>query len=455
MKLAGKRFLVAGLGESGLAMAKWLHLQGALVRVADSRVAPPNLAALKAFAPDIEVTAGPFQAEIFADIDFIALSPGVPKATPEIVAASAVSPIISEVDLFADAVAELTPGAKVIAITGSNGKTTTTALTAHLLNGAGIKAVACGNISPSMLDALMLARDTNQLPAAWVLELSSFQLEITHRLGADAATVLNVTEDHLDRYDSFAGYAQAKARVFIEPQTVRVLNRDDDNSLGLGGCGPGMVTFGLDKPPREGQYGIDQNAIWLGGERIISLDELPVTGLHNAANVMAALALVQAVGVSPQQVLPALKSFRGLPHRVEKVAEIDGVSYVDDSKGTNVGATLAAIEGMGRPVAILLGGDGKGQDFVPLKAALARHGRAVALIGRDGPAIGEAISGTGLPTEFFATLEEAVRWLAAQAKSGDCVLLSPACASWDMFRDYAHRARVFIEVVQSLSGGTR
>jgi len=283
--------------------------------------------------------------------------------------------------------------------------------------------------------------------------LSSFQLEITHQLAAHAATVLNVSEDHLDRYDSMDDYVQAKARVFQNPATLKMLNRDDERSLGLGGCGSDVVTFGLDSAPCAGHYGIERGALHFGVERLIGLDELPVKGLHNAANVMAALALCRAIGVNAGEVLSALRTFRGLPHRVEAVAEIDGVLYVDDSKGTNVGATLAAIEGMGRPVAIVLGGDGKGQDFAPLKNALERHGRAVALIGRDGSLIGETIAGCGLPVESFARLEEAVRWLARQAQAGDCVLLSPACASLDMFKNYAHRAEVFIETVRALPGG--
>jgi len=454
MELAGKRFLVVGLGESGLAMAKWLRRQGAAVRVADSREDPPNRAALKAFAPDIEVIAGPFRPETFEGVDAIALSPGVPKDTPEIAAAGE-TPIVSEVDLFADAIRVFAPESKVLAVTGSNGKTTTTALAAHLLNGAGLEAVACGNISPSLLDALMAALDAGRLPHVWVLELSSFQLEITHRLAAHAATMLNVSEDHLDRYDSMSGYVRAKARIFQNPATLRVLNRDDDRSLGLGGCGFGMMTFGLDPAPRAGHYGIEHEAIHFGKERLIGIDELPVKGLHNAANVMAALALCHTIGVDAKEVLPALRTFKGLPHRVEPVAEINGVLYVDDSKGTNVGATLAAIEGMGRPVAVVLGGDGKGQDFTPLKDALKRHGRAVALIGRDASLIEKAIAGCGLPVEPFARLEESVRWLAGQAQAGDCVLLSPACASLDMFRNYVHRAEVFIETVRALPGGGR
>ena len=448
MELKGKRVLVVGLGESGLAMAKWLHRQGALVRVADSRQSPPNQDALVSVAPGAELITGEFVAETFAGIDLLALSPGVAKATPAI--ATVHMPIISEIELFAAGVREQVPNSKIIAITGSNGKTTTTALTAHLLNGAGVSAIACGNISPSALDALMDAQDAGQLPQVWVVELSSFQLETTHQLQAAAATVLNISEDHLDRYEgSLANYAAAKSRVF-QGKGVMVLNRDDDWSMANGRCGRKMVTFGLNAAPRAVDFGLTDGAICLGQQALVSIDALKLSGLHNAANAMAALALCQAVGVEPESLIDPLKSFAGLPHRVETVAEINGVLYVDDSKGTNVGATLAAIEGMGRPVAIVLGGDGKGQDFSPLKLALARHGRAVALIGRDAEAIQTAIAGCDLPIQRCADMAGAVNWLVAQAQVGDCVLLSPACASLDMYRNYGHRAQAFIDAVEGL-----
>ncbi|HSG22813.1 MAG TPA: UDP-N-acetylmuramoyl-L-alanine--D-glutamate ligase [Azonexus sp.] len=448
MELKGTRVLVVGLGESGLAMAKWLHRQGAHVRVADSRDNPPNLDALRRVAPEAEVVAGQFAAATFAGIDLVALSPGVPKATPQIAAVDV--PVVSEIELFAAGVREQAPGSKIIAITGSNGKTTTTALTAHLLNGAGVSAIACGNISPSALDALMDAQDAGKLPLVWVVELSSFQLETTHHLNATAATVLNISEDHLDRYDgSLANYAAAKSRVF-QGKGVMVLNRDDDWSMANGRCGRKMITFGLDAAPRGLDFGILDGAICKGKEPIVAVNALKLTGLHNAANTMAALALCEAVGVAQARLVEPLKSFAGLPHRVETVAEIDGVIYVDDSKGTNVGATLAAIEGMGRKVAIILGGEGKGQDFSPLKAALSKHGRAVALIGRDADAIEVAIAGCDVPIQRFADMAAAVVWLAAQAISGDCVLLSPACASLDMYRNYAQRAEAFIAAVKGL-----
>ncbi len=448
MELKGKRVVVVGLGESGLAMAKWLHRQGALVRVADSRDNPPNVEALQRVAPEADLVAGAFAAATFAGADFVALSPGVAKATPAIAALEA--PLISEIELFAAGVREQEQGSKIIAITGSNGKTTTTALTAHLLNGAGVPAIACGNISPSALDALMDAQDAGNLPQVWVVELSSFQLETTHHLNAEAATVLNVSEDHLDRYEgSLANYAAAKSRVF-QGKGVMVLNRDDDWSMANGRCGRQMVTFGLNAAPRVVDYGFADGAIWRGKEKLVAIDALKLTGLHNAANAMAALALCEAIGIAPARLVEPLKTFSGLPHRVETVAEIAGVLYVDDSKGTNVGATLAAIEGMGRSIAIVLGGDGKGQDFSPLKPALEKHGRAVALIGRDAAAIGMALEGSGVPTCIVGDMAAAVRWLAAQAKAGDCVLLSPACASLDMYKNYAHRAQAFIDAVEEL-----
>ena len=448
MELKGKRALVIGLGESGLAMARWLTRQGACVRVADSRTAPPNVEQLRALAPQAELLTGEFSAATFAGIDLIAISPGVAKETPAIVASGL--PLVSEIELFAAGVQALQSPAKILAITGSNGKTTTTALTAYLLNAAGVSAVACGNISPSALDALMDAEDAGSLPAVWVLELSSFQLETTQHLNALAATVLNLSEDHLDRYaGSMANYAAAKSRIF-QGRGAMILNRDDDWSISNGRCGRKMITFGLGPAPRAVDYGYAEGAIWRGKEKLVAVAELRLSGLHNAANAMAALALCEVAGVQPQALVAPLKAFQGLAHRVELVAEKLGVRYIDDSKGTNVGATLAAVEGLGCKVAIVLGGDGKGQDFSPLKAALVEHGRAVALIGRDAALIEAALAGCGLPLQRVADMEQAVRWLATQAQAGDAVLLSPACASLDMYRNYAHRAAAFIAAVEAL-----
>ncbi|MFZ2855303.1 MAG: UDP-N-acetylmuramoyl-L-alanine--D-glutamate ligase [Rhodocyclaceae bacterium] len=459
MNLNGMQVLVIGLGESGLAMARWLARQGARVRVADSRLQPPNVDALRRAVPQAELLAGPLVDATFAGIELIAISPGVPVQQAAIQTAVAHGvPLVSEIELFAWGMRALTPQARVIAISGSNGKTTTTALVGALCAAAGRRTGVAGNIGPAALDALMAAIDAGTLPEIWVLELSSFQLETTHTLNADAATVLNVSEDHLDRYDGMGDYAAAKERIF-KGRGIMVLNRDDDRSLAAGRCGRKLLTFGLNPAPRPVDYGLADGWLMRGSEKLIALKALKLVGLHNAANALAALALCEAVGVAVQEVLPALAAFAGLAHRVAWVAETAGVTYYDDSKGTNVGATLAAINGLGgvdaasgAKIAIILGGDGKGQDFSPLKAALAAHGRAVALIGRDAEKIAAVIDGCALPLQRCADMDEAVRWCATQARAGDAVLLSPACASLDMFRNYAHRADVFVAAVRALQG---
>ncbi len=453
--LKGKRLLVLGLGESGLAMARWAARQEvALLRVADSRPQPPNVEALRAVAPAAELIAGPFTAALFDGIDLIAISPGIPAQTPEVSAAVARGvPLVSEIELFAWAINAQRPRPRVIAITGSNGKTTTTTMAGEMCRWAGHRVAVAGNIGPSALDALMAAEDRGELPEVWVLELSSFQLEATDSLAPDAATVLNVSEDHLDRYADMDAYAAAKRRIF-QGDGVQVINRDDARVRAMALPGRDLITFGFDQGRGEFDLGLVEAAggLWIAhkDERLLRLDELPVAGLHNAANAMAAMALCGAIGIQIYPLLLALKNFRGLPHRVEKVASIGGVDYYDDSKGTNVGATLAALQGLGRKVAIILGGDGKGQDFSPLAAALARHARSVALIGRDAPAIAAAIADCGVPQRHCADMDDAVRWSAAQAQAGDAVLLSPACASLDMYRNYAHRAEVFVAAVNAL-----
>jgi UDP-N-acetylmuramoylalanine--D-glutamate ligase len=444
-----KKFLVAGLGESGLAMARWLHSQGAKLAVADTRAQPPGLAALAAECPGIQIEAGPFRAESFAKADVVALSPGIdPAILPPFSA-----PAVGELDLFLDAAKKACPAARVLAITGSNGKTTTTALAAHLLNAAGVPAIACGNISPSMLAAFMAAQKAGSWPAAWVLELSSFQLETAHEPGFDAAALLNVSEDHLDRYGGdIRRYAKAKARIF-EGGAARVLNRADPFCRAL--QGDTDISIGLDAPPRENDFGLIDGAIAQGGAPLFPQNGLPLDGAHNLANAMAALALIFSArfGNLPMEaLLPGLKSFRGLPHRMEFVAEIDGVRAIDDSKGTNVGATLAAIAGAGAPAAVLLGGDGKGQDFAPLAGALAEHGRAAAVIGKDAAKIAAAVAPCGIPVCRFASMDSAVAWLFGDCQKGDVLLLSPACASWDMYRNYAHRAEAFRAALRKLKG---
>jgi UDP-N-acetylmuramoylalanine--D-glutamate ligase len=303
-----------------------------------------------------------------------------------------------------------------------------------------------------------LERGENQ-PEIWALELSSFQLETTETLDADAATVLNVSEDHLDRYAGIDEYAAAKARIFLGCG-VQVLNRDDPCSMGMARAGSVIATFGLSLPESANDFGIEraENEIWLmqGRQRLLAAGELKIAGMHNIANALAALALCRAINLPMPVLLDALRDFRGLPHRVERVAEIDGVTYYDDSKGTNVGATVAALEGLGdmtqcaRKVVLIAGGEGKGQDFAPLKPAVSKHARAVVLIGRDAPLVEVALKNCGVPLLHAEDMNDAVLQAAHSARSGDAVLLSPACASFDMFRNYEHRAEKFVEAVHEL-----
>lgn len=457
MTLKGKSFLVLGLGESGLAMARWLARQGARVRVADSRAQPPGAAELGRLVPEARLVAGPFGEGLLEGIDAIAISPGLSQREAIVQAAKARGiPVTGEIELFAQGLRDLglRPSTSVIAITGTNGKTTVTTLCGELCRGAGRRTAVAGNISPAALTALMECLDRKLLPEVWVLELSSFQLETTESLAAEAATVLNVTDDHLDRYDGLADYAAAKARIFAG-DGVQVLNRQDARVAAMAAPGRKVVTFGLDAPAGAEDFGLlgGPGGPWLarGGERLLAVGELQLAGLHNAANALAALALCHGAGLPLPAMLDALRAFRGLPHRVEKVAHIGGVDFYDDSKGTNVGATLAALEGLGRKVALIAGGDGKGQDFSPLKAAFARHARAVALIGRDASRIAEAAEGCGVPLLPARDMDEAVAIAFARARPGDAVLLSPACASLDMYRNYAHRAEVFVAAVRALA----
>jgi len=458
MELRGKHVLVLGLGESGLASALWCARQGAWLRVADTRAAPPYLAELKRRVTSADFSPGDFNQSLLDDIDLLVLSPGLPGDLPLVVRARAAGiPVAGEIELFAQGLRRLGQSAPVLAITGTNGKTTTTALTGHLLKAAGKTVGVAGNISPAALTALMAAQDANALPQIWVLELSSFQLETTATLNPAAATVLNISDDHLDRYADLDGYVAAKASIFAGGG-IQVLNRDDPHVRRMALADHRVITFGLDAPHATADFGLrsQDGEVWLAqGERcLLPLSGLPLAGLHNAANAMAALALCTAIGFDVDSLLPALRSFHGLPHRVEEIAELDGVTWYDDSKGTNVGATVAALAGLGggvgRKSVVILGGDGKGQDFSPLRAAVASHGRAVVLIGRDGPLIGKAVSGAGVTIESAADMADAVRCARALARTGDAVLLSPACASFDMFRNYEHRAQVFVAAVHAL-----
>ncbi|MBI3223372.1 MAG: UDP-N-acetylmuramoyl-L-alanine--D-glutamate ligase [Nitrosomonadales bacterium] len=454
MQLKDKSVLVIGLGETGLSMVRWLSAQGARLRVADSRSAPPGLTEIARYVESGQIRCGAFQDAMFDGIELIAISPGVPLRDPVVAGGVARGiPVAGDIELLAQSLGRA-HRPRVLAITGANGKTTVTSMVAHLCKAAGKDAVTAGNISPAVLD-VVLSRGAHQ-PEIWVLELSSFQLETTYSLQADAATVLNVTEDHLDRYSGMDEYAAAKARIFFGIG-MQVLNRDDARSMGMAVPGRKIATFGMDAPHVESDWGMERDAddIWLvqGRQRLLKASELQVAGLHNMANALAALALCRAIDLPMESLLDGLRSFKGLPHRVERVAEIEGVTYYDDSKGTNVGATIAALQGLGRKAVLIAGGEGKGQDFAPLNPVVARHARGVLLIGRDAPLIERALQGCGVPVAHARDMHDAVQHAAHLAQRGDAVLLSPACASFDMFRNYAHRAEVFVEAVQELGRG--
>jgi UDP-N-acetylmuramoylalanine--D-glutamate ligase len=486
MDSQGKHVLVLGLGESGLAMAQWLARCGALLRVADTRAEPERLPALRSAVPNVEFIGGALDAALLDGIDFVALSPGLApgRELADIIPAAQEKniPLWGEIELFAQALAALREernyAPKLIAITGTNGKTTVTSLTGLLCRRAGLKTQVAGNISPAALDVLRAALDGDDLPQAWVLELSSFQLHATFSLQADVATVLNVTQDHLDWHGDMDSYAADKARIF-GPHTIRLLNRDDPKVMQMGSPLATTISFGVDEPDQAYCFGlvVDNGMQWLSttiaaeeGEkrrrkkdnvelpvivsRLMPADALKIRGQHNALNALAALALCRAIGLPLAPLLHGLREYHGEPHRVELIANVGGVDYYDDSKGTNVGATVAALNGLGRMqggssrLVLIAGGDGKGQDFSPLAEPIAKYARAVLLIGKDGPIVRAAAEPAGVDLIDCASLEAAVQKASELAHAGDAVLLSPACASLDMFKNYAHRAQVFVDAVR-------
>lgn len=541
--------LIMGLGASGLAMARWCARHGAKITAADTRETPPQLAMLREEIPEAQFVGGPLAASLVQGTSVRAVyrSPGLSPASIASVldAARAMGLHVGgELDLFAHALADLRiaevaeglevaepatlpeaapstepetqqpdteaadedddspapapvivppPAPKgytpaVLAITGTNGKTTVTALTGQLVERAGKSVAVAGNIGPTLLDTLSERMDADTLPDVWVLELSSFQLDGAQGFEPTAATVLNVTQDHLDWHGDMAAYVAAKARIFGK-QGVMLLNRDDEAVMAMrpaavklarGQTARSIVTFGGDMPTRPGDYGIERvnGMAWLvraleadetqkrkrGAaveeeeihfQRLMPADALRIRGRHNALNALASLALATAAGCQLAPMLYGLREYRGEPHRVEPVAIINEVEYFDDSKGTNVGATVAALIGLGeeRRVVVILGGEGKGQDFAPLAEPVRQYARAVVLIGRDAPIIEAALASTGVSMQAAASLPEAVTLAASLAQPGDAVLLSPACASFDMFKDYAHRATVFCDAVQALADG--
>ena len=542
--LQGLKVLVLGLGDSGLAMAAWVQRCGGQARVWDSREQPPQLERLRKDLPEVEFFSGLLEEQALDEVQLLLKSPGLAPHDLRIAALLGSArqqglAVQGELDLFAQALADLKQergyAPQLLAITGTNGKTTTTCMTALLVERAGRRVAMAGNVGPSMLTTLSVALDQEPLavaapekeiveaelttleqvdamldeaplpikppvpkgpsflylPEVWVLELSSFQLDGVQGFEASAAALLNLTEDHLDWHGDMPAYIKAKARIFGE-QAIIVVNRDDPRVEALVPApllvkplrgrpklvGRQVVRFGLNAPQHPGDFGLVQEGgmSWLvrarevdetfkskqvepediSLQRLMPADALRVRGRHNSANALAALALATAAGCSLAPMLHALREYRGEPHRVEHIGTINGVDFYDDSKGTNVGATVAAISGLGldrtpAKLLLILGGDGKGQDFSPLADPVSRYARAIALIGRDAKQIAAALSDSHVLLEFLPSLEAATDWCVAQAHSGDSVLLSPACASLDMFRNYEHRAEVFVAAVQSLA----
>jgi UDP-N-acetylmuramoylalanine--D-glutamate ligase len=494
LPLQGQNILILGLGASGLAMARWCARCGAAaVTVADTRAAPPQLLVLQQELLQVRFRSGAFDAALVEGqgLQAVYRSPGLSPETaaPVVMAARAAGVFVgAELSLYAMALQVLRASQgyapAVLAITGTNGKTTVTSLTGQLIAHAGKTVALAGNIGPTLLDTLAGHIDAGTLPEVWVLELSSFQLDGVQGFEPTAAVVLNITQDHLDWHGGMAAYASAKANVFGQ-QGLMVLNREDPAVMAMlpepvrvklqRPQVRAHVTFGGDMPQRPGDFGIEQvnGMVWLvraleadetlkkrkGDEqelhiqRLMPADALRIRGRHNAVNALAALALASAAGCALGPMLYGLREYRGEPHRVESIGIFNEVEFFDDSKGTNVGATVAALNGLGadRKVIVILGGEGKGQDFSPLADPVSRYARAVVLIGRDAPLIRAALEGGGVPLIDAASMAQAVAVANGKAHAGDAVLMSPACASFDMFDNYEHRARVFVAAVSDIA----
>jgi UDP-N-acetylmuramoylalanine--D-glutamate ligase len=438
--------VVVGLGKTGASCVRYLAKRGFRVSATDTRNAPPGLAELGGLVNSIDLRLGGFDLSLLDGASQVLMSPGVSLEEPIAKQARARGiEVMGDVELFARAAA-----APVIGITGTNGKSTVTTLVARMAAAAGRRVLAGGNLGEPALDLL-----EQPTPDLYVLELSSFQLETTSSLVLQAAVVLNVSADHLDRYASVADYARAKARIFARAATV-VLNADDPWVAAMRGSAyrndaARTVTFSIENPGTDYSLVRENGRIFLArhGEKLLDTARMKISGLHNAANALAALALGEAAGLPRSKMLEALETFPGLSHRSSWVGDIGGVRYIDDSKGTNVGATIAAVAGMPGPLLMIAGGEGKGQDFRPLAAAFRGKVRQTILIGKDAPAIAAVLEDV-CPTETVSSMQEAVRTAHRLAVPGDTVLLSPACASLDMFRDYGHRGDVFAAAVQEL-----
>lgn len=438
------RTLVIGLGKTGLSVARFMAARGAHVAVTDDRERPPQLGALREQVPDAAVFVGGYAEEALAGAEQVVLSPGVAASGDFVKRARARGlPVLGDIELFARHA-----HAPVIGITGSNGKSTVTTLVGLMAERARVNARVGGNLGTPALDLI-----SDVEPAFYVLELSSFQLETTESLHCLAATVLNLSPDHMDRYATLDDYAAAKARIFRACDTA-VINREDARVRAMITAGQRRISFGLDAP-QGNNYGVisftGQRWLARGGETLLPATELRIHGDHNLANALAALALGEIMELPRSAMLDALRCFRGLPHRMEHVANIGGVAWYNDSKGTNVGATLAAVSGLTHPFVLIAGGDGKHQDFADLAGALVGKARAVVLLGKDALAIEAAIAGR-VPVVRVADMAAAVQSAAGLAQSGDLVLLSPACSSLDMFENYEQRGRIFMQAVRRLAG---
>ena len=491
------RVLIVGLGETGIAAARWCARNGALLRVADTRLSPAGLEDLQAELDPLRVEwhlgCDVFAESLLDEVEQLVLSPGLaPGMSPvrELLAAAQSQDIevTGEIELFARALRELKStqsySPKVLGITGTNGKTTVTALTRRMLESSGLRTRAAGNISPAALDALMDALDKNSLPDAWVLELSSFQLETTKSLELTAATVLNLTQDHLDWHVTMQAYSEAKARILGMAEQV-IVNRDDQNVMALIPTQNAMNvrSFGRDTPMLTGDLGIETSheVMWLCSSeatefeddlpaptrrkknapaperqagrmlRLMPVDALGIKGLHNALNCQAALLLGRACGATWAPMLRAAGEYVGEPHRMEFVRSIREVDFFNDSKGTNVGATAAGIQGLGRRIVLIAGGVGKGQDFEPLVPILKRHVSTLVLIGQDATIMSQVLAPSGVPCVLAKDMKEAVVQAFDHAHQGDAIILSPACASFDMFQNYPHRGQVFVSEVTELA----
>ncbi len=462
--LNDKKILILGAGDTGVSVARHLRGMGGRVRVADSRERAPGIDLLRELGCD--VICGAFADALFGDAELVVASPGVAVAGPACDAAvaravAAGKTFVGDIELFAWAQNGLTgKKPKVIGITGSNGKSTVTAMTGAMCAAAGLRTVVAGNIGLPVLDALREAEKNGQ-PDVYVIELSSFQLETTSTLHLDAATMLNLSQDHLDRYASMADYARAKQRIFAHA-AHQIVNRDDAVSMSMKDARCECASFGSDQPNKAKNFGVRNGALVRGEEKLMALSDLPVAGLHNAANALAAFALCDAVGVDLNKAADGLRTFNGLPHRSQNVGVVNGVTFLDDSKGTNVGSTVAALSGMNAPTILIAGGEGKGQDFSPLTEPICQHAKLVILIGRDARTIEVATQSSGVDYLHAASMENAVKLAYSRASSGDYVLLSPACASFDMFNNYKHRGEVFAcnvkalkEIAASENGETR